>query len=104
MQGHFIITMFNLRMHWKGINKEIGAIDTATSEKYLSKRFELFEKYAVPSIKKQSKKILYGWYCFQKIPLRNTLLECSGGVSDILNKWFRYSCQMRNHGILDLIW
>ena len=104
MQGHFIITMFNLRMHWKGINKEIGAIDTATSEKYLSKRFELFEKYAVPSIKKQSKKNFIWLVLFSEDTPKKYAARVLGGVSDILNKWFRYSCQMRNHGILDLIW
>lgn len=52
MFGHFIITLFNLRLSWRGTEKTLSEIDRATDRAYLENSFERFERYTVPSIKK----------------------------------------------------
>ncbi len=53
MFGHFIITLFNLRLSWRGTEKTLSEIDRATDRAYLENSFERFERYTVPSIKNQ---------------------------------------------------
>lgn len=44
---HYIITMFNLRLTW-------GGVDYSKDKNYLKNRFQLFEQYTLPSIRNQS--------------------------------------------------
>lgn len=44
---HYLITMFNLRLTW-------GGVDYASDSSYLTTRFDLFEKYTFPSVKNQT--------------------------------------------------
>ena len=46
---HYLITMFNLRLSWDGKTKKFD-------EEKLKKRFDIFEKYTLPSIQNQSNK------------------------------------------------
>ena len=54
---HFIITRFNLRI-WQ---QDKNNIPTHTSE-WLEHRFELFEKYCLPSVENQTNKNFI-WLC-----------------------------------------
>lgn len=66
MYGHFVITLFNLRLQWKGRGKSLSSLDTATDEAYLNRSFERFEKYAVPSMRNQTCKNFIWLVLFSK--------------------------------------
>ena len=51
----YIITRFNVPIVTM-LTKQLDAIDVTTDEKYLDKRFSLFEKYTVPSMLNQTNK------------------------------------------------
>lgn len=56
MEGlsHFIITRFNLPLKNEMTSKYIDRIDVQVDKEYLDRRFELFFKYTVPSMKNQN--------------------------------------------------
>lgn len=54
--SHYILTCFNISTHNVNIskNKSLNKVDTNRDENYLTYRFEIFEKYTLPSIKNQT--------------------------------------------------
>lgn len=79
MFGHFVITLFNLRLYWKGREKQLSSIDTATDKAYLDNGFNRFEKYAVPSIENQSCKNFIWLVLFSKdTPMEYVEKVCVG--------------------------
>ena len=53
---HFIITRFNIRANYgcKLKNPENNPMNRILEEDYLKERFSIFEKYTLPSIKRQT--------------------------------------------------
>lgn len=84
--GHFVITLFNLRLKWVGRERKLTEIDTAIDVNYLENSFKRFETYAVPSIRNQTKKNIKWLVLFsQDTPIEyvkrmNNIRNSMGGI------------------------
>lgn len=53
---HYIITRFNIAVKFSEGGEKVRCVDTCIDEAYLTKRFQLFEKYTFSTVSKQSNK------------------------------------------------